>query len=50
MFIGSTSAKLAPTLTRSRRIPLAKSSVLKFIGKHLKFIKTQVNSIQSSHF
>lgn len=33
--IGSTSAKLAPTFTRSRRIPLAKSSALKFKGRHL---------------
>lgn len=50
MFIGSTSAKLAPTLTRSRRMPLAKSSVRKFIGKHLKFIKIQVGSIKCVTF
>lgn len=34
-FMGSTSAKLAPTFTRSRSTPLAKSSAVKFMGKHL---------------
>ena len=33
--MGSTSARLAPTFTRSRSTPLARSSVPRFIGKHL---------------
>ena len=35
MFIGSTSARLAPDLARSRMMPAATSSVAKFIGRHL---------------
>lgn len=35
-FMGSTSAKLAPTFPRSRSTPLARSSAVRFIGKHLR--------------
>ena len=34
--MGSTSAKLEPTLTLSLTVPLATSSAVKFIGRHLK--------------
>lgn len=48
MFPGSTSAKLVPTWICSQRIPLlAKSSVLKLIGKGQKFTEIQVASIKS---
>ena len=44
MFIGSISARLAPTFARSLKMPLAKSSLEKFIGKHLQKNKTKYPS------